>query len=463
MEHADFPASGSEERPPTSGGNPGPSSLRRGDDGRRLVDSEPASRDLLSSSLGCVRRRLFLGRLLRAASLDALIFGSLWALALAAERAFSFGIDPLLALAGCSGLWLLVSVSRTAIFGRVDEREAAMATDAGLELEERVSSALYLRDHPGTREDSEWSELVYRDSINVLRDADIQRHFPLRLPRLIWLSAAPLLAATALWIWMPDLDLLGYDADRQADASMRTDIAEAKKDVVDELRKLQAQAPDKESAELRKIIEELRKQMERTALRSSPGSDRVAPSGEWAKRRALTQVSRQIDGIRKRLAGDRRFQDARKALEQTRRAGRDLPQVAGELDELRKHVGRLAEKKDGSPEGLDEKDRKRLDRLSEELRQLARGMKSPRGLGSALSQISTGLSGNDLRQALDGLQLSRQELESLVEDLDRMELLEKTRRALEKAQQKLAKISKHECPNCGKSRSPEPGQKPGGT
>jgi hypothetical protein len=452
--------------------------------------TESDGRDILSSSLRTVRRRLFLGRLLRALSLDALIFASLFALALAAERMFAFGLDSLLVLASCGGLWLVTSLSRTFLFGGVDESAAATATDVRLGLKERVASAVYLRDGlrkgkrkgPESRQDSawgdEWGNAVYQDSVDALRDADVKKHFPLRIPRMIWLATAPVFIAAALWIWMPHLDLLGYDAERQAEAAMRKDVAEAKKDAISELRRLEAQAEDEQNTELQKLVEELRKQMEQHSTQNPQKGKQSEPSGEQAKKRALTQISKQLGNIRKQLSNEKKFQEARKTLQQMQRASlkdakltrkllsalkrRDLKQAGKELQALQKELQSLADKKK-SPKGHNKDEKKRLQQMSEELSQLSRRMKASRGLSGGLGQASKGMKGMNFQQANDGLQLSRKELDALAKTLDKMDMLQKAQNALQKAQQKLSKINKHKCPNCGKKRASKPGQKPGGT
>jgi len=441
--------------------------------------------DLLTRSLRRVARRLFAARLLRALSVDAVVFASLYALALAAERSFALGLEPLPLLGATALAWVFASVARSFVFSRVDEQLAATETDARLALRERVASALWLRRSPGERDDAEWAELVVRDGVRALERADLRAHFPITVPRLLWSVCVPALAATALWFWMPALDLLGVDAERRVAEAMRRDVDDVREDYLAALEAIEAEARESQHAELERFLAELREQAALAGRRVDPsgeesGGDGARPEADLAKREALAQISKQLESVEKRLAVSEHLRDARKALEELRRESlqdtnltrrllsslkrSDIGGAQKELDRLGDELRDLKSRSETAGGALSAEQKSRLDQLAEELARLASRMPSSRaGLASGLSSASRGLQGLDLDKALEGLELSRQDLERLAKDSAELEMLAKTEEELQKAQQQLSKVDKHQCPNCGKPRLEKPGQKPGGT
>jgi hypothetical protein len=461
-----------------------------GDSGRGGSGGD-GQRDVLRRALRRVRRRLLLDRLLRALSVDAIVFACAYAALLAVERSSALGWNPLALLAGCAGAWIATSVMRSCLLSRVGERSAAATIDARLALEERVSSAVYLSGHPAAREDPEWARLVVEDSVRHLRGADIARHFPLKPPRIAWLVALPAASAAAVWLWMPGLDLLGREAERRIAEAMRRDVAEVQKDVASELARLEAAAEERKDPELASLLVALEKALEKAseeaAVRAPKEGERGSASAEEAKKRALAELGAQHERLRRELDSQRKFQEARKTLEQLERASlkdlkdlkdgtrarqllgalkrRDLRSAGKQLDDLEKQLRDL-DGKARSPAGLSQDEKKRLEELAEELARLSRSLEgagASRGLAGGLEKAAAGLEGLDLEQALDGLQLFRKDLDELAKSLEQLAVLEDAKDLLEKAQDELAKLDKHQCPNCGKPRVAQPGRQPGGS
>jgi len=419
---------------------------------------------------------------LRALAIDSIIFASIYAALLCIERSVSYGWSPWILAGIVAASWIVCSFVRTAIFGRATERDAAVATDDRLHLKERVSSAVYARDElaESQKEDrSGWGQLVYSDGVRYLEGADVKQHFPLRLPKFVWFTALPVAVAISVWIWLPNLDLLGYEADRAVAEAMKRDIEKAKDDLIAALQKLDAKPEEEKNPEIQKILDAVRKQLEQqAAAKPKPGKTGEA-AAQQAKKQALTQLGKQLQKVNKQLSQNKKFETARKTLEKmqqqslrgqkvTRKLSqalknRNLRQAQRELDKIQKQIEKLQKQTQNGKKALTKEQRKQLQDLAEELYRLGSRMGPKRGLNSGMSMASKGLKGMNFDQAMKGLQLSKRDLEDLAKQQSQMQTLQQAKQALQKAQQQLAKVNKHKCPNCNKPRTAKPGSKPGGT
>ena len=424
-----------------------------------------------------VRRRLFVERFLRNAAFDLIVFGSLFVVALLVEKLFSFGIEPAVLLLAFGIAWLVSTVLRSLIGARVDRRTAAVETDLRLGLEERVSSAVWLEEHPESRSDRDWHRLVLADGARSLDPARVRESFPLRMPRFALFALLPALVAVALWLWVPALDLLGLESDRLAVAAMKKDVDEREKRIEKKLAELEKRAERAELPDVRKLLQSFREDRKKHSgeeTKSREGQQQ-AQDGKTAKKKALVQVQERTQQLRQARQGAQ-YKTAEKALEKmaasrlqdaslTRKMQSalkkgDLQAARKELDKLRDDVRSLAKKTRSqlTPEEL-----ARLEKLSAELSRLAQKLGSMGKLSKGLEGASGKLGKGELEASLEDLKMSDEELARLAKQLKEMELLDESLDALEDAEEELAKLSEHSCPNCNKPRKKKPGDKPGGT
>ena len=283
------------------------------------------------------------------------------------------------------------------------------------------------------------------------------------------------LAAVALWLWMPGLDVLGLRVDREAEAEVRREVEKEKKSLQDKLDEIAAEAKREDLPDLQKLIDSMRQQVE-NKKKDGQATKRPKEVGAGdAKKRELVKLTQRED-LLKRARDAAKFQNARKALEQLSRTRlknsdltrklldalkkRDLKRARKELDALKNKIGKLAKK---DLKRLTKEEKAELQKLAAELGKLSDKLNSMKGLSKALKNAASGLKASDLSKALQGMKLSDEELDQLAKQMQEMDLVERSLELVKLSKEQLSKLQKHHCPDCGKPKPNKPGQKPGGT
>ncbi|RPI62980.1 MAG: hypothetical protein EHM48_03200, partial [Planctomycetaceae bacterium] len=176
-----------------------------------------------------VRRRcganLFLDRLTAALTLAGLL-----ALAAGAGEKF-FGVytvGPYLWQCAVALLALALLAAGVGWFiGRCSAMQAAILIDERLGLRERFSTSLALRDSSDP-----FAQAACLEAHRAAGTVRIKGKFPVRLSRRWFFTAASWIAAVAVMLYMPTLDVLGYMRAGDQKAQTAQEVQKAKADVV---------------------------------------------------------------------------------------------------------------------------------------------------------------------------------------------------------------------------------------
>lgn len=442
----------------------------------------PADRpDVIARGLKIVRRRVFLDRLLSILFLDLLVVSTLLVIFLATQKLLALDVDVTTVVLAGLGASLVVSLVRGSLTARASAREAAILIDQGLDLKERISTTVYLREDP-VHSKQAWAPLVEKDGERALGGVDLARSFPLRIPpRARWLLA-PLAVALALY-FVPDLDLLGLREERQAEAEQKEQISREIEKAVEELQPLDAEEKEDPEFEefVEKLKEELRKELEPKKNPEEPGEEKEGfeeVDAEGAKKGALVQLSRMEKMLKERLGQEKYKEleelmkknqlDAAKLDDELARKLRDalekgdFQDLEKSLQELQEELERLQKLRDRDE--LTKEDRDRMARLSQDLQKLAQMAKeqSEKGeksgdsnqsqmnsMSQALQQMAQQMKSGNMKGAKDGLEKMQMSASELAQLQKQMEYLEKSLQQLKQSRQNLAQLKK--CKSCGKS------------
>jgi hypothetical protein len=442
---------------------------------KRAFERPTQSRDL-ASFLSQVRRRLLADRFLRNVAVDLIIASSLLVVFLFLDRTFFPGVASLWAFSGLILAAVLVSILRTLLLNRATALETAEVADERLRLKERVSSALYLRRVCGGPQDAgsdaqrrpEWLQLVEDDATRSIATVPIRERFPVRVPRVFAWALLPLVMSGALSLWLPSFDFLGIGGRKEAAAREMNTISEEEKKLAKLLAAIAKKAEEQKLPEAKNLMELLAQQT-RQAKTNEPQANQAQKAPGDPRKRALVQMTRREDAIRKGLNGqkykrlkdalddmkglDLKKPDVTKKLQEALKNG-DLKKAQKELDKLQDDLDKLAGK---DPSELPPEERERMRKLAEELKRLARDSKAFSSFSKALSGASSQLGGGGLSAAQAGLSGLQMDLQSLALLGDEMEMLDQALKYVKAAKAQLGKP--HKCPNCGKKL----GNKPGGT
>jgi hypothetical protein len=385
---------------------------------------------------------------------------------------------------------LCVSLMRTLLFGCPTYFETAMVADATLRLKERVSSALYVRDLmlTGTQErfDDDIQALLERDAAVVLKDVSPKEHFPLRWPRQAPWLALILLLSGLLALWLPSYDFLGIGRRETAGKELKNAVEEKQKELDRRLAELEKEAEEKRTPEAKELLELLRREElknEQKPVGENPAAQNNAgdKSPGNPQKVAMVELARREDGLKKGLESEKfdKLKDARKALEKlglkdaklTRKLQSalkegDFEKAKKELESLQDEFEKLSKK---AASELTPEEKERLSQLADELSKLSRDAGALSNLSQALSKASAGLSAGDMAQALEGMNLSEEELDSLSKLKSEMGILDQALELVKLSKEELSQLCPQcgtpSCPDCGKPQCgcSKPGMKPGGT
>ncbi len=122
-----------------------------------------------------------------------------------------------------------------ALTTRAREAEVARVLDDKASLRESLSTALCVEDAKDP-----WSQAVVESATAKARRVVVRDALPIEGPRFWQVPLASLLAFTVLWFLMPTMDLLGKQADRQAQIDTQRDIQDAKTEAITAIEKAKA-------------------------------------------------------------------------------------------------------------------------------------------------------------------------------------------------------------------------------
>lgn len=280
--------------------------------------------------------------------------------------------------------------------------DAALAADARLGLKERLTSSLELAEHRG-----EMFDELHADARAHIGRLDVQRDFPLRVPkafRKVWISV---LMFGCIYILMPQYDLFGIQAKRD-EARARFERIDGQVHALrSEAQKLAAVAPiDAESplSETAALVDRLSGELER---------------GEIGEKQALAKLTDLRDSFKERYESLKQQRPVPKipkpeqfGAAENLAAALSQNNFARAAEELRK----LQEKqKEGA---LSSQEMADLGAGLGELAQLLAGQDP--ALAQALEEAAQACQSGDAQAALDSLALKVEDIESLLKQLDEL-------------------------------------------
>jgi hypothetical protein len=448
---------------------------------------EPGAGKGLVDALRRIRRRLVLDRLFRNAAADLLLSLSILVALLVADRVFFPGLVTLQVLGAVLLVSLAVSLARTVLLAPVSLLSAAVTADSRLRLKERVSSAMYRGGTDrtaGVEGRDGWGRLIEADATHALARVRLTEHFPVRPPRLLAWTLIPLAVLGIVSLYVPSFDVLGVGARKEASAKAKAAVEEKEKKLEEDLAALEKKAEERALEEAKKLLELLRQHALKRDLepKDPAGEKKAEPGARDPKTEALVSMTRLEDEIKKAAEGKKLepLKEAAKALKALDLKEADLTRKLREalkegdfkkakkaLDDLKEEAASLAAKK---PSEMTKEEKERLQKLADELGKLSSDSKALSKLSSALAKASSGLSAKDFPNALESLQMSGEELESLARLADEMDLLDQALELVKLSKEDLARLMS--CPECGTPYCEDcgkpqcnckPSQKPGGT
>ncbi|MCF6286203.1 MAG: hypothetical protein L3K26_13575, partial [Candidatus Hydrogenedentes bacterium] len=364
----------------------------------------------------------------------------LWATSLACVWLLLCRLFPTLAydLEGAAAIVItgVIAAAWAFLKQRPGLKEAALAADERLGLRERLTSSLELAEHHAPMVDA-----VHEDALRHIGQLNAGRDFPLLPTHATKWLVLPILIFGAGYILLPEFDLFGYQQ-RALEAKVKTAVQQEKAKRLEKGAKA-LKAPDKvplagleaKALELETLSEELK-------------------HGKITEKQALAKVKNLRDSLKQERMALRSKSYLNKAGDKanaspfTKGFSKDLQQ--GNMAAAKKKLADLQKKlKNGN---LSEKERKNLaTSLKEMAKELQQSNKSPldKSLAAALSKAAAALSSNSpegMKEAMDSLQLSEKELQSV---LDQLAQLDKAMAAM-KAWEKSMMGASPFCRSCGK-------------
>ena len=367
-------------------------------------------RPAFDRNLKRVSLRCNLNLLLRQSALALTVAGAAAMLAVTVERLLGARLVGTWVAVGWAGA-VAVATALLWLFTRPTRMGVAMLLDERLALRERFSTALAIADSKDP-----FAAAARQDAHQVADRLQIKGQFPVRLsPR--WLLAAGLwLASIAIFTYVPNMDLLGYSAER--------DERERKEKLLEQAKSEVKEAVEVVKATVRELSDE-KLALDLAALTDPKAGAKPADVRREAIRRLsdLSEKIKQMQGS-KRLEAVKAMEQMLKRLRSTRDglsaqldrslAKADFQRAAELLREIQKKLA------DGK---LSDKDRQALEKqlkdLSRQLDQLARVEKR---LGDCLEKEGldkklAGLDEDKLREELKKQGLSKKKIDELMEKL----------------------------------------------
>jgi hypothetical protein len=330
-----------------------------------------------------------------------------------------------------------------AVATRPSMRTAALALDRATGLEERVTTALSLREAA-----SPAAAAVIADAIQAVRAADASRIAMDRPRRAAWLAAPALLLVAGLLL--PDLSRTG-GANSAAAAAAETAVVPApiRKEQRERLNlrafELEKRAREQKRPELKDLAEAMRdasEELRKPEIKQSEALAKLSRVEEKAKERRdeLSKDPKFADNVMKRIdekdgsgvesaeaakkaaALDKKLEELQQKLEKAKKAMEDASKQGGDAQKLKEALKELGKE-------LDDLEGRSFDDIGKKLDEMAEGAGAP--------------DEKELEKLLESLDGEMQDLDGL---LDEFEALGDELEALGEMKGRFA----GKCPMCGK-------------
>jgi len=363
-----------------------------------------------AKKISAVRLRCSTNLLLRQIGTVLAAGGAVAVLVVLIERLLAVTVrtpSTLWAFAGVAALmtvipWLLRVPSRM---------QASLLLDERLGLKERFSTTLALAES-----DDPFARAARAESLRTVQQANLKGHFPIELSRSWYLSGGIWLLVTALFMFMPQKDLLGFLRDREEKDKAAAEVQQAQTEVQETAAAVKAAVKELGDPNL---AEDLRK-LDELAEAGAPQEMKrqaIKALGDLSEKIKQMQSGAQIDAadslkqMLKRLRGsaDPFSQKLRMAM-----AKGDFTQAANMLRQLQKQLSEGTvppERRKEMAEQL-EKLAKELQKLAEQKKELEEELEKL-GLDKKLAQMTP----EQLKKALQRQGLRPEMVEQLMQKM----------------------------------------------
>jgi hypothetical protein len=316
-------------------------------------------------------------------------------------------------IAGAAGAGILLAAIFISARRWPTRRAAAFEIDERLNLGERVSSALAVRNIHGAM-----AEAVVADARGYARNAPVSEAFPVRLHREAWGVAGAAVLATALAAWMPQFDLLSQHEKLLREQKEREVVQREGERLREVVKKLREEAdrghlPDMEG-HLEKM-EEVVKAMETGGLKREEAMAKLGDLSEMFRQERAAMPK--DNSVSQALAG-------RRDLEMTKDMAKAL--AAKDFAKAGKSLKQLA---DAAAKGELSKEQK--EKLEKELKEIAKSLKDDKKLSDALNSLSQALTESDMANLEQALGQAMGDMDKLAEMEAELKMLQAVAGVLE--------------------------------
>jgi chemotaxis protein histidine kinase CheA len=380
-------------------------------------------------------------------------------------------VEPWVSVAASLALGVLAALV-VWIFRRPSSLDAALALDEAFALKERVSSTLTL---PADLRESPAGTALISDTARRVETIDVGEKFGLQLPRNAWVPLVPAILVFLVASFLK-IDKSGTVEAKIENKKEQEQIKQSTKVLTKRIEEQQQKAKESGLTETEKLLAEL----------ATKAKDAVEDGPEMDQKKALAKMSEFQDALKERrekLGSSEQLQKQLEKLKSTtetgpadkfaeamkqgdfKKAADELSKLteqmkSGKMDEaqmkaLSKQLGQLKDqleklanvedrkkqleeqlKKAGMPEDQIKKELAKLDAQAKQLEKLAE-------LAQKMAQAQEAMNQGDMEKAAESLNLSRADLQQLMNELQELEMLEEAMNQL--ADMKNAMV----CKNCG--------------
>jgi hypothetical protein len=380
-------------------------------------------------------------------------------------------VEPWVTVAASLGLGVLAALVIW-IFRRPSSLDAALALDEAFALKERVSSTLTL---PTDLRETPAGTALITDTARRVETIDVGEKFGFALPRMAWVPLVPaiLMFLVASFLKIDKSGTVEAKVDNKKELDQ---IKQSTKVLTKRIEEQQQKAKESGLTETEKLLAEL----------ATKAKDAVEDGPEMDQKKALAKMSEFQDALKERREKLGSSEQLQKQLEKLKsmtetgpadkfaeamkqgdfkKAADELSKLteqmkSGKMDEaqmkaLQKQLGQLKDqleklanveerkkqleeqlKKAGMPDDQIKKELAKLDAQSKQLEKLAE-------LAQKMAQAQEAMQQGDMEKAAESLNLSRADLQQLMNELQELEMLEEAMNQL--ADMKNAMV----CKNCG--------------
>ena len=391
------------------------------------------------------------------------------------EKAWRPLVDPWwLTLVGSVGLGIAAAVG-VWYFRRAGQVEAAIAMDTAFGLRERVSTTLTL---PSELRGTPAGEALVLDATKRVQSLDVAQKFVIQIPRTIWLPLVP--ASLAFLIAM----FVEFNSSSTAQAKTelskeRAQVEQAAKVLAQRFEKQQEKAKDENEGETEteKLLAELARKAK--DLQESKEKDIDQKKGltqfngiqDALKERreklgSSEQIQKQLEKLK--LSAEKgpadKFSEAikrgdfKKAIDELTKLSQQLKSGQITPEEKKQLEKQLAQMKEQLKKMSDVEDRKKqleeqlkkagmpAEQIKQELSKLdaqSSEMQKLQELAEKLGKVQEALSKDNLDKALESLDMSKADLQQLMNDLRELDMLDQAMADLQDMKNAMV------CKNCG--------------